>query len=83
MNRLTAERRARVIQALLEGNSVRATCRIPGTAKGTVLSLLAQIGDACYQLHDRTVRNIKAKQIEADEWRFTSPITTSATRIRH
>ena len=56
MNQLSAERRTRVIQALVEGNSVRATCRITGTAKGTVLSLLAEIGDACYHCPERTNR---------------------------
>src|SRR6266571_6666008 len=71
MNRLTAERRTRVIQALVEGNSVRATCRLTGTAKGTVLRLLAEIGEACYRHHDRIVRNIKAKRLQADEiWSF-------------
>jgi len=44
---------------------------LTGTAKGTVLRLLAEIGDACYRLHDRTVRNIKARKIQCDEiWSF-------------
>ncbi len=71
MNRLTAERRTAVITALVEGNSIRATCRMTGTAKGTVLRLVEEIGEACYQLHDRTVRNIKAKRVQVDEiWSF-------------
>lgn len=41
MNRLSPERRAQVVKALVEGNSIRATCRMTGTAKGTVLRLLA------------------------------------------
>jgi hypothetical protein len=36
MNRLSAERRTAVIKALVEGNSIRATCRLTGTAKGIV-----------------------------------------------
>ena len=71
MNKLTTERRIAVVQALVEGNSIRAISRMTGTAKGTVLRLVEEIGDACYGLHDRTVRNIKAKQIQADEiWSF-------------
>ncbi len=71
MNKLSSERRTAVIKALVEGNSVRATCRIAGTAKGTVLRLLAEVGGACYRLHDRTVRNIKARKIQCDEiWSF-------------
>lgn len=67
MNRLSAERRTAVIQALVEGNSIRATCRMTGTAKGTVLSLLAEIGDACWRFHDRTARDLTAKRIQCDE----------------
>ena len=71
MNKLTRERRIAVVQALVEGNSIRATCRMTGTAKGTVLRLVAEIGAACAQFHDRTVRNIKAKRLQADEiWSF-------------
>src|SRR6266550_1726866 len=72
MNRLSMERRAQVIQALVEGTSVRATCRMTGTAKGTVLRLLAEVGTACAAFHDRMVRGIKAKRIQCDEiWSFT------------
>jgi IS1 family transposase len=71
MNKLTAERRTAVIQALVEGTSIRAACRMTGTAKGTVLSLLAEIGTACRAFHDRTVRNIPARKLQADEiWSF-------------
>jgi IS1 family transposase len=71
MNRLSGERRSRVVQALVEGNSIRATCRLTGTAKGTVLRLLAEIGEACYRLHDGTVRNIKTRKLQCDEiWSF-------------
>jgi IS1 family transposase len=71
MNKLTPERRTAIIQALVEGNSIRATCRMTGAAKGTVLRLVEEIGEACYRLHDRTVRNIKAKRLQADEiWSF-------------
>src|SRR2546423_13305836 len=71
MNRLSAERRTAVIQALVEGNSIRATCRMTGTAKGTVLTLLAEIGEACAKLHDERVRGIRAKRVQCDAlWSF-------------
>lgn len=71
MNKLSAERRTAVIQTLVEGNSIRATCRMTRTAKGTVLRLLAEIGTVCRAFHDRTVRGIKAKRLQADEiWSF-------------
>jgi IS1 family transposase len=73
MNKLTPERRAAVVKALVEGNSVRATCRITGTAKGTVLRLLLDIGEACERFHDERVRAITASRIQCDEvWSFIS-----------
>jgi len=71
MNKLTTERRIAVVKALIEGNSIRATCRMLGTAKGTVLRLLAEIGEACAAFHDRTVQNVAAKRVQCDEiWSF-------------
>ena len=57
--------------SLVEGNSVRSTCRMTGAAKGTVLSLLADLGNACAVYHDEHVRNVAAKRIQCDEiWSF-------------
>ncbi len=71
MNRLSSERRAQIIRALVEGNSVRSTCRITGAAKGTVLRLLEQIGDVCAEHHDRAVRGIEAASVQCDEvWSY-------------
>ena len=39
MNKLTQAKRVQIIAALVEGNSIRATCRMTGAAKGTVLKL--------------------------------------------
>ena len=44
MNRMTIERRAQVLRALVEGNSIRGTVRITGAAKNTVSKLLADVG---------------------------------------
>lgn len=71
MNALTPSRRAAVVNALVEGNSIRATCRLTGAAKGTVLALLVKMGEACAAFHDRTVREIKARKVQCDEiWSF-------------
>lgn len=71
MNRLSVERRAQVIGALVEGNSVRATCRMTGTAKGTVLRLLGLVGAACAQYQDENLVDLPCRQIQADEiWSF-------------
>lgn len=47
MNQLTADKLARVISCLIEGSSIRATVRMTGVAKNTVVKLLADVGRAC------------------------------------
>jgi IS1 family transposase len=71
MNRLSTEDRTRIVAALVEGNSIRATCRMTGAAKGTVLKLLAELGSACAAYHYAHVRDVQAKRIQCDEiWSF-------------
>lgn len=71
MNRLSRERKAKVIAALVEGNSIRATCRITDTAKGTVIRLLREVGQACGRYQNATLQNLPCKQIQCDEiWSF-------------
>src|SRR5579883_3475137 len=71
MNLLDAETRARVVSALVEGNSIRSTCRMTGAAKGTVLKLLVDIGTACSRYHDEHVRGLASQRIQCDEiWAF-------------
>ena len=71
MNRLDPKRRAQIVACLVEGNSIRATCRMTGAAKGTVLKLLADLGEACLAYHDANVRNLPCKRVQCDEiWAF-------------
>jgi IS1 family transposase len=71
MNKLSAQRRAQVVAALVEGNSIRATCRMTGTAKGTVLRLLVELGEVCSIYQDEVLRNLQSRRIECDEiWSF-------------
>jgi IS1 family transposase len=71
MSRLTNHQRSQIVMALIEGNSIRSTCRMTGVAKGTVLALLADLGEQCSIYHDEHVRNVKTKRIQADEcWSF-------------
>ena len=71
MNRLSHEQRVRVVAALVEGNSIRATCRMTDTAKGTVIRLLADIGRACAEYQDKALRNLPCRRIQCDEiWSF-------------
>jgi IS1 family transposase len=71
MNKLSTEERARVITALVEGNSIRATCRMTGVAKGTVLKLLGDVGQACAAYQDLRLRNLSCRRLQCDEiWAF-------------
>jgi IS1 family transposase len=71
MNKLPAEARCRVVSALVEGMSIRATVRMTGVAKNTVVKLLADLGAVCKRYHDEHVRDLKTKRVQADEiWCF-------------
>jgi len=71
INVLSNERRARVINALVEGNSIRATCRLTGVSKDAVLKLIGDFGSVCAKHHDKTVRNVRARRVQCDEiWSF-------------
>jgi len=71
MNRLNIKKQAQILSALIEGNSIRATCRMTDTAKGTVLKLLADVGKACAEYQDKVFHNLTCKRIQCDElWSF-------------
>lgn len=71
MNRLPLATRVQILSALVEGNSIRGTCRMVGVDKKTVLRLLADVGDACVAYHDDTVRGLTCVRIQCDEiWSF-------------
>ena len=71
MNKLPVAKKVAVISALVEGCSVRATSRLTGVAKGTILSLLASVGEACASYQDETFRNLQSHRVQCDEiWSF-------------
>ena len=60
-----------MIKSLIEGNSIRATVRLTGAAKDTVIKLLVDAGNACADYQDQTLRNLKCKRVQCDEiWSF-------------
>src|SRR3982074_293642 len=71
MNKLPLSKRVAVVSALVEGNSLRSTCRMTGVAMNTVLKLLAELGDACATFHQEQVRNVAARRVQCDEiWQY-------------
>jgi IS1 family transposase len=71
MNRLSTEKRAAILGMLVEGNSLRATTRMAACSINTVSKLLTDVGAACAEYQDLTLRGLSCKTIEADEiWSF-------------
>lgn len=65
--RIETSKLHQVIQLLCEGVGVRATSRLSGLNKETVLHILETVGDKCASFHDATVRNVKTANVETDE----------------
>jgi hypothetical protein len=73
VNNLPSEKQIEAIAALTEGVSVRATERLTGVNRGTILSLGVRIGQGCAVLHDRLMRDLNVSRIELDEaWSFVA-----------
>jgi len=71
MNKLTTEKRKQVVASLVEGNSIRATVRMTGVAKNTIVKLLGDLGKSCSDYQNKTFRNLKCRKIQCDEiWSF-------------
>jgi IS1 family transposase len=71
MKQLPTEQRVAVVRCLTEGCSIRATVRMTGVAKNTIVKLLAALGQACSEYQDRAMRNLQCKRLQLDEiWSF-------------
>lgn len=71
MRQLSTSSRAKVIAALVEGNSIRSTVRMTGVAKNTIVKLLVELGEACSKYQSDTLRNLPTKRVQCDEiWSF-------------
>jgi IS1 family transposase len=67
MNRLDNSKRTKVVQYLVEGNSIRATVRMTNVAKNTVTKLLVDLGIACARYQDETLRKLPCHRVQCDE----------------
>lgn len=71
MNQLAATKRSQIVRCLVDGMSIRATVRITGASKNTIVKLLLELGEACTAYHDANVRGVKSQRIQVDEiWSF-------------
>ena len=71
MNTISISKRAEIVTCLVEGNSIRATSRMTGAAKNTIISLLVWLGTVCAAYQDKSLCNLHCKRIQCDEiWSF-------------
>jgi IS1 family transposase len=71
MNRLSRQKQAQIISALIEGNSIRATSRMFEVSKDTVLKLQIESGYASADFQDKTFCGLTCKRVQCDEvWAF-------------
>src|ERR1700678_921382 len=67
MNRLTKEKRAQVINCLIEGCSIRSTVRMTGVAMKTVMRVRVEVGDVCADYQDQVFRDLSCRRLQLDE----------------
>jgi IS1 family transposase len=71
MNKLPIEKRTQILNMLCKGSSMRAISRVADVSLNTVTKILVDAGKACAEFHDKTVRNVRSKHVQADEiWSF-------------
>jgi len=71
MNKLTQNQRVQIVNCLIEGCSIRATVRMTGVCKKTVMRVLVEVGQVCEEYQDRTFRNLTCHRVQLDElWGF-------------
>lgn len=67
----TARQTRQILGLLVEGNSLRATSRLADCSINTVTRLLVDVGTACSEYQDRTLRSLPCKRLPVDEiWSF-------------
>lgn len=67
MKVLPMEKRIQILNAHVEGNSIRSIERMTGTHRDTIMRLLVSAGQRCFNLLDQRMRHIQTKRIQIDE----------------
>lgn len=71
MNKLSLDRRTKIISCLVEGNSIRSTERMTETHRDTIMRLMVQVGTGCEKLLNETMRNLTCERLQMDEiWTY-------------
>ena len=70
-NALSRSKQVAVVNALVEGCSIRATERMTDVNRETIGTLLLRVGEGCANLLDETMVDLPCKRLELDElWAF-------------
>jgi IS1 family transposase len=70
--KLAPEKIVQIVNCLVEGVSIRATSRLVGVEKKTVIRVMLHAANLCQQVMDTRLRNLRSRYLEADElWCFT------------
>jgi len=84
MNQLNADKRAQIVAALVEGNSIRTTVRMTGVSKNTIAKLLIELGSACSDYMNKHLVNLPCKRVQCDEvWSFLAAKQRNVTPELH
>jgi len=71
MNTLPLDKKLTILDAMVEGNSIRSTERMTGVHRDTIMRLTARTGEQCRDFLDVRVRGIRAERVQADEiWTY-------------
>lgn len=71
MARLSTDKQAAVIGALVEGSSIRSTERMTGVHRDTITRLVQRVGRASQRLMDEEIRHVRCRELQLDEiWAF-------------
>jgi IS1 family transposase len=81
-NNLSHEKKTLAVSMLAEGSSIRATERVTGVHRDTIMRLGLRVGQGCAKLHDERMRGIACRHIECDEiWGFIGAKQKRAKRV--
>ena len=79
--RIGLDKAAQVIELLCEGMSVRATERITGVSKPTILELLLYVGERCEAYMAENIKGVFVGDVQCDEiWQFVLCKRSTAKR---
>lgn len=71
MSNLTEDQKCAIISALCEGMSIRATERLLGVHRDSIMRLGVKVGEGCAAIHGKLMTNLHVSRVELDEvWSF-------------